>query len=597
MPAARPSTGPCSTAASGASCSTSTTRTTWPRCAELIGRADVFVESFGAGRAERYGLGAEELVAADRDLIVCSITGYGRDGPWRDRPGYDALVAARLGLGHEVDGRRPGPHFLGHPAIAYGTGFLAAIGVLAAARARRVTGSGQLVDVSLLDGALAQTPMSWWWSERGLSFVRRDEGGTAGFGRSRIITDSFECADGEYVMMHSGGEGGFKRSMEVLGLGDRVRDVGGRPELAVPLDDDELEVARVVAPAAFASRTRDEWIELFDAADLAVKPVLRPPEILDDAQVQHAVDDRRRRRPGARTAAPDRPGHRVRRLAGAGADAGAPPGRAPDGGGDGRRRRGAARTGARPDGRLDGALDGVRILDLSSFFATGYGAKLLSDLGADVIKIEPPAGDQLRPFPDPFEACNRGKRSLAIDLRRPDGLAAVERLVATSDVVMHNLRPGKAEKLGLGRDQLAVDQPRPDLRLPPRVRVHRPAAGREELRAAALRLHRPALPGRRRGQPADPQGLRQRRLLQRPPRRDGRPDGAGAPGPHRAGAVRREPAPALQPLRDERERHVAGRDAAAPGPRARRRPARVERDVPALRHRRRLGLRDRRRGP
>ena len=119
----------------------------------------------------------------------------------------------------------------------------------------------------------------------------------------------------------------------------------------------------------------------------------------------------------------------------------------------------ACPDGARPAGRLDGALDGVRILDLSSFFATGYGAKLLSDLGADVIKIEPPAGDQLRPFPDPFEACNRGKRSLAIDLRRPDGLAAVERLVATSDVVMHNLRPGKAEKLGLGRDQLAVINP------------------------------------------------------------------------------------------------------------------------------------------
>ena len=67
---------------------------------ELIGRADVFVESYGAGRAERHGLGADQLVGVDRDLIVCSITGYGRDGPWRERPGYDALVAARLGLGH-----------------------------------------------------------------------------------------------------------------------------------------------------------------------------------------------------------------------------------------------------------------------------------------------------------------------------------------------------------------------------------------------------------------------------------------------------------------------------------------------------------------
>lgn len=218
-----------------------------------------------------------------------------RTGPWRDRPGYDALVAARLGLHHEVDGPIDGPHFHGNPAIAYGTGFLAAIGTLAVVRARRITGAGQLVDVSLLDGALAQTPMMWWWSERGLSFVDREQG-TSGFGHSRIITDIFECADGEFVMMHSGGEGGFKRSMDVLGFGDRIRTIEGRPEMSVPLDDDEMEIARVHAPKAFAHRPRDEWIKLFSTADLAVMPVLRPAEILDDEQVQHAhmtveVDD------------------------------------------------------------------------------------------------------------------------------------------------------------------------------------------------------------------------------------------------------------------------------------------------------------------
>lgn len=429
------------------------------RLHDLIGRADIFVESFGVGRAERYELAHEQLRAVDPDLIVCSITGYGQHGPWRDRPGYDALVAARLGLHHEVDGAEPGPHFHGHPAIAYGTGFLAAIGTLAAVRARRVTGAGQLVDVSLLDGALVQTPMAWWWSERGLSFVRRDAGGTAGFGNSRIITDSFECADGQFVMMHSGGEGGFKRSMEILGFGDRVRTIEGRPEMSVPLDDDELEVARVLAPKAFAARTRDEWIERFDAADLAVKPVLRPAEILDDEQVRHAgmtveVDDP--------VLGPLRQTSPV--IVFADSPAAIPvPAPLPDAQRDAAATvRSAWRdlpTSARPSGRLGAALDGVRVLDLSSFFATGYGAKLLSDLGADVIKIEQPAGDQLRPFPDPFEACNRGKRSLSIDLRTPAGLAAVTRLVATADVVMHNLRPGKAEKLGVGREQLALVNP------------------------------------------------------------------------------------------------------------------------------------------
>ena len=200
-----------------------------PRLHELLLRADVFVESFGAGRAERLGFGYEQLGHEAPGLVVCSVSGYGRTGPWRDRPGYDALVAAHLGLHHEVDGPEPGPHFLGHPALAYGTGFLLAIGALAALRARRLTGTGQLVDVSLLD--------------RSRSPRRRCPGGGASAGcpsspatrpeRTPALvahgssTDSFECADGEYVMVHSGGPGGFKRSMEILGFGDRVRAVDG----------------------------------------------------------------------------------------------------------------------------------------------------------------------------------------------------------------------------------------------------------------------------------------------------------------------------------------------------------------------------------
>ena len=101
------------------------------------------------------------------------------------------------------------------------------------------------------------------------------------------------------------------------------------------------------------------------------------------------------------------------------------------------------------------------MLDFSSFFATAYGAKLLSDLGADVIKVETLSGDQMRPMPDLFEASNRGKRNLAVDLKSAAGREVVARLVATADVVMHNLRPGKAEKLGIGHADLV--RVRPDL--------------------------------------------------------------------------------------------------------------------------------------
>lgn len=426
---------------------------------DLACAADVFLESFGPGRAEEYGLAHHQLAERAPGLIVGSLTGYGSAGPWRDRPGYDVLVAARLGLVHEVRGHRPGPVFLGNPAIAYGTGFLLAIDALAALRARRLTGSGQSFEVSLLDGALVQTPMTWWWSERGLSFVSRNDGATTGFGRSRIITDIFECADGRHVMVHSGGEGGFKRTMDLLGFGDDVRDILDRPEMSVPLDDREFEIARILAPGVFATRPCDEWVRLFRDADLAVMEVLRPGEVLNDSQVEHAGMTVEIEDPVLGPVIQTRPpivfdrGH------------GATPVQAP--------RRGEHQSGlldarsawvspgadAQPVALGRGPLEGVRVLDLSSFFATAYGAKLLADLGADVIKVEPPAGDQLRPFPDPFEACNRGKRSLAIDLRDEAGLAVFLDLVATSDVVMHNLRPGKAERLGVGSEQLRLVNP------------------------------------------------------------------------------------------------------------------------------------------
>ncbi|MET8800621.1 CoA transferase [Nocardia sp. NPDC004568] len=109
--------------------------------------------------------------------------------------------------------------------------------------------------------------------------------------------------------------------------------------------------------------------------------------------------------------------------------------------------------------RVSAPLEGVRILDFSSYFATGFGSRLLSDLGAEVIKVEPLAGDQMRPLGDLFEGANRGKRTIALDLRTPEGQEIAHRLVAEADVVMQNYRPGKAEKIGLGYEQLAAINP------------------------------------------------------------------------------------------------------------------------------------------
>ena len=423
----------------------------------LLAAADVWLESFGPGRAADLGLGYDELRARYPRLIQATFTGYGHSGPWRDRPGYDALVAARCGLQAEQSGHRKGPIFLGHPTIAYCTGFLAAIGILAALRARHLSGAGQLVDASLLDGMLAVMGMNWWWNERDLSYLARS-GTETGFGHNRLITDLFICQDGKYLMVHTGGDGGFKRLTDILGVGDKIRTVEG-VEMRVPLNDEEYHIARHLVPDAFKARPRAEWIKLFHEADVAALPVLRAAETIEEPQVQYAdlvvdVDD---------------PVHGHMRQVGpvirfADSPADTPP-PAPVLG----QHTAAVAAGEAPvsgvtdsmltDQPLAGPLAGLRVIDFSAFFATAYGARLLSDLGADVIKVEPVRGDHMRPLPDLFEGAQRGKRTIALDMRTPEGQEVARRLVAGADVVMHNFRPGKAEKIGLGYEQLREIKP------------------------------------------------------------------------------------------------------------------------------------------
>ena len=94
-------------------------------------------------------------------------------------------------------------------------------------------------------------------------------------------------------------------------------------------------------------------------------------------------------------------------------------------------------------------LDGVQVVDLTSYIAGSYAAMQLADLGAAVIKVEALEGDSFRELPG-FFGWNRGKRSLAVNLKTPEGREIVERLAARADVVMENMRPGVAERLGVG---------------------------------------------------------------------------------------------------------------------------------------------------
>jgi len=99
-------------------------------------------------------------------------------------------------------------------------------------------------------------------------------------------------------------------------------------------------------------------------------------------------------------------------------------------------------------------LAGIRVLDFGVWRPAPYATALLADLGAAVLKVEPPRGDPMREFPDLFEMLNAGKRSVVIDLKQPDGRAHALRLATEADVVVEGFRPGVAARLGVGYDHV-----------------------------------------------------------------------------------------------------------------------------------------------
>jgi crotonobetainyl-CoA:carnitine CoA-transferase CaiB-like acyl-CoA transferase len=120
------------------------------------------------------------------------------------------------------------------------------------------------------------------------------------------------------------------------------------------------------------------------------------------------------------------------------------------------------------DENLKGPLDGVRVLDLTTMVAGPVATMMLADQGADVIKVENPDGDLMRRLARgrkgmnaSFLSCNRNKRSVAIDLKTVQGHTVIEKLIATAAVIVHNFRPGAAERIGLGEN--AVRSIRPDI--------------------------------------------------------------------------------------------------------------------------------------
>ena len=233
----------------------------------LVRDADVLLESFRPGVMDRLGVGWERLHAENGRLVHCAITGYGQDGPYRDRAGHDTnylALAGLLGLTGDADG--PPVQASAQIADVGGGALMAAFGILAALRERDRSGEGQFVDVSMTDGALSWLAMV---AARLFADGKPPERGGLELAGGLLCYRPYRCADGWVAL--GALEPKFWRAW-CTGV--------GREELVERQFEPVGSPAHAEVEAVFAGRTRDEWAAFGDAHDCCLEPVLGLEEAL-----------------------------------------------------------------------------------------------------------------------------------------------------------------------------------------------------------------------------------------------------------------------------------------------------------------------------
>ena len=421
---------------------------------------------------------------------MCTLSAYGDHPAHRDRPGYDALVAARLGILDEQRGHlagavghmhgegpyledleipegmapgadRNGPLFTYTPWLSMGSAFIATTAISAALLAREATGRGQHVETSLLQAALTMTASKWMKTENpDAPYFRSwiyDKRANKGF---------FMASDGRWIEQWVPNPRFVLTSSEgdELLVDPTVTRVLDDPERIPPDPENIVVLAHYFEPMrdAIARFPSHHWVEAARQAGVPLQPVRTPEEALSDpnllsegsvVEIDHPFHGRLRQagllyhlsrtpgRIGRPVPAPGDHNDEVRAEASAASvftSSSAPP---------------------RDDGvSLGGPLAGVKVLDLGFAVAGPFGTQVLADLGAEVIKV-----NGLR---DPWwhamhiaYGCNRNKRSIGIDLKSADGQEVFRRLLADADVVHSNMRPDALRRLRLDENSLREVNP------------------------------------------------------------------------------------------------------------------------------------------
>ena len=415
----------------------------------LAANADVVIENFRPGVAERLGIGYDELSAANPGLIYCSLPGYGAEHPARNAAGWDPVIGAQTGLYPETDASDGEPLFTPLPIASTFAALLGSVSVAMAVNARDKTGRGQRIEAPL------HSAMFTAMGSRIIKFNNYEYVDRFDFPRT-VMSHPYQCADGRWVYHHGMFERFARQTLTAAGREewiDEAVSLFGRP-----VDADTLAMWQERFAAMFKERTAWQWEADINAQGGACTVCKTVDEWLvhehavagkmvvevDDAEhgrmKQPGVQVRLRGTPGAiQSRAPKLGEHTDAVLAELDAADARP---APSNG----------------NGDIMSALQGVRVLDLCIILAGPTCGRTLGEFGADVIKIDDPTR-----ILDPvgYIDVNRGKRSIMLNLKTEEGREVFWKLVETADVIVENNRKSAVERMGLGYE--AVKKVKPDI--------------------------------------------------------------------------------------------------------------------------------------
>jgi len=245
---------------------------------KLVSTADVFVENFKPGVAERLGLGYETVRDIRKDIVYCSISAYGQNGPLSRRPAYDHVIQGMCGIMLTTGKPGDGPTKVGAPYVDFATGMNAAMAVMAGLLEVKRTGAAVQLDVAMLDTAL-MLMASLMTQNLSADWVPAQNGNEAW--SASPSSGAFETADG-LLMLAANNESQFRKLCKAIGRGDILDDPRWHTPEARRENGDAL---RETLNAAFLSETARHWETILEQADVPAARVRRLDETMTEPQI------------------------------------------------------------------------------------------------------------------------------------------------------------------------------------------------------------------------------------------------------------------------------------------------------------------------